>query len=224
MCDHAGLEIVADDTERNAAEILKHMDITADPCLFVHIQARLNIRKLAVWKYRHKEIDGIRLTFFGIVKAHRFTAPVYFAYNTGLVRDVIGEVVLLDILGIIITKLCVSDRNADLHTVLVLLPQQLERHACLLQFTVDILIVDRCVHSFLSILVRKEEQIDLVVTLVCQIRKADTQFSGTAAYSSNRLGGDVPRFNDLTLRHRGLEKLKDELHIDFVRRIFGSLR
>ena len=53
---------------------------------------------------------------------------------------------------------------------------------------------------------------------------ADTQFSSAAAYCRDRLGRDVPRFNDLTLRHRGLEKLKDELHIDFVRHIFGSLR
>ena len=52
--------------------------MTADPCLFVHIQARLNIRKLAVRKYRHKEIDGIRLTFFGIVNAHRFRRVAVF--------------------------------------------------------------------------------------------------------------------------------------------------
>ena len=80
--------------------------------------------------------------------------------------DVVREIVLLDILGIIITELCVSYRNTHLHTVLVLLPKQLERDTRLFQLTVDILIVDRCVHSFFLELVRKEEQIDLVVTLV----------------------------------------------------------
>ena len=167
MRDHAGLEIVADDPERNAAEILKHMDIAVDPCLLVHIQARLNIRELAVRKCCDKEIHRVHLiSIIQIVKAHRFTAPVHFTYNTRLVRNVIREVVLLDILGIIITELCVSDRNTHLHTVLVLLPKQLERDSRLFQLTVDILIVDRCVHSFFLELVRKEEQIDLVVTLV----------------------------------------------------------
>ena len=127
MCDHSGLEIVADNTERNAAEILKHMDIAVDPCLLVHVQAGLNVCKLAVRQCCDKEIDWMHLTLFGIVQPHRFTAPIYFAYNTGLVGDVVREIVLLNVLGVIATEFSVADRNAVLYTVLVLVPKQLER-------------------------------------------------------------------------------------------------
>lgn len=168
--------------------------------------------------------NNMTLTLFRIVKPHRFTAPVYFAYNTGLVRDVIGEVVLFNILGVIVTELGVSDRNTFHHTVLILLPQQLERNAGLLQFHMDMLIVDGSVYRLFVEFIREKEQINLIVTLCCQIRIADTQFSCTAAYSRNRLGGDVPRFFNLPLRHWGLEKLKNEFHIDFVRHIHGLLR
>jgi len=56
------------------------------------------------------------------------------------------------------------------------------------QLTVDILIVDRCVYSFLLELIRKEEQIDLVVTLVCNISIADTEGIGSLPYCCHRLG------------------------------------
>ena len=199
MRDHTCLEIVADDTKRNSAEILKHMNIAAQPCLFVHVQARFHIRKLTVWKRRYKQIDGIYFILVRFMELHGFSAPVYFTYNAGLVHDVVCEIVLLNVLGIIFTKLCVSDRNTDFHTIFVILPQKLKCDTCLFQFTVNILIVNRSVHRFFLKPVRKEKQIDLVVTLVCQIRIADTQFSRAAAYSCNRLGGDVPSFNDLTL-------------------------
>ena len=60
MGNDAGFEIVADDTQRYAAEILKHMDIAVDPALLIHIQARFDIRKLAVRK-RRKEVYRIHL-------------------------------------------------------------------------------------------------------------------------------------------------------------------
>ena len=110
-----------------------------------------------------------------IVKPHRFTAPVYFASNAGLARDVIGEVVLLNILGISITELGVSDRNTLFYTVLVLLPQQLECHACLLSFRMDILIVDGCIHRLHPEFVQEKEQVHLILAPVCDISEADTE-------------------------------------------------
>jgi hypothetical protein len=56
--------------------------------------------------------------------------------------------------------------SAFLPGVFLYLTLKNEIYAVLPQLTVDILIVDRCVHSFFLELVREEEQIDLVVTLV----------------------------------------------------------
>ena len=79
-------------------------------------------------------------SFFRVVEAHRFTAPIHFAYDARFVRDVIREIVLLNILGIVVAEFRVAHLNTVLHTVLVLLPQQLERNAGLLQFAVNVFI------------------------------------------------------------------------------------
>lgn len=143
MRDHTGLEVVADNSQCNAAKIFEHMNIAVDPGLLIHVQAGLNICKLAVRKYSDKEVYRIYLTFFRIGKPHCFTAPVHFAYNTGLVRDMAREVVLLDILSVVFAEFRVSYRNAIFHAIFVLRPQQFERDTDFLQFTVYILISSR---------------------------------------------------------------------------------
>ena len=182
MRNDAGFEIVADDTQRYAAEILKHMDIAVDPA-----QARLDIRKLAVRKRRDKEVYRIHLILVSGMKPHSLAAPIHLTDNAGLVRNVIREIILLNIFRVVVAELRVANRYAAFWIVFMLLPQQLERHTGLFQLAVDILIVDRCIHSLFTEFFRKEQGVDLIRGFVSYISKTYTELIGSSPNCCHRL-------------------------------------
>lgn len=103
--------------------------------------------------------------------------PVHLTCNSGIVRDVVYEIVTVNIFSIVFAKLRVTDRHATFLFFFMFLSQYLEYHIGLLQFVVNILIVNGCVHSFFSdFLWREEWSIYLIRRLTYDICKAYTKF------------------------------------------------
>ena len=121
------------------------------------------------------------------MKPHCLAAPVNLAYNAGLVRNVIRQIVLLNIFCVVVAELRVADRYAAFRIVFMLLPQQLERHTGLLQLAVDILIVNRSIHSFFSKFLWKEQSVDLIRGFVSYISKTYTELIGSPPNCCHRL-------------------------------------
>ena len=167
--------------------VLKHMDIAVDPALLIHIQARFDIRKLAVRKRRDKEVYRIHLILVSGMKPHRLAAPIHLTDNAGLVRNVIRQIVLLNIFCVVVAELRVADRYAAFRIVFMLLPQQLKRHTGLFQFIVNILVVNRSIHSFFSKFLRKEQSVDLIRGFVSYISKTYTELIGSSPNCCHRL-------------------------------------
>ena len=66
----------------------------------------------AVRKRRDKEVYRIHLILVSGMKSHRLADSIHLTYNSGLVRDVIREIILINVFRVVVAKLRVVNRCA----------------------------------------------------------------------------------------------------------------
>ena len=90
--------------------MLVHMDVAPDPGVHLHIKCGLNISIAAVGQAGHKEID-LYLFTVGLDDLHCGAAPVHFTALSGFVLEVAADRSLIAVLVVVVTELCLSDRD-----------------------------------------------------------------------------------------------------------------
>lgn len=121
--DHAGLQVVANGSYRNAAEVLIHVDVAPDPGVHLHIKGGLDIGVTAVGQAGNKEID-FDLFAVRLGDPHCWAAPVHFATLPRFMLEVAADRRFRAILVVVVTELCFPDRDVAFGKALfsVLLP------------------------------------------------------------------------------------------------------
>ena len=123
VLDHAGLQVVANGSYRNAAEVLIHVDVAPDPGVHLHIKGGLDIGVTAVGQAGNKEID-FDLLAVRLGDPHCWAAPVHFATLPRFMLEVAADRRFRAILVVVVTELCFPDRDVAFGKALfsVLLP------------------------------------------------------------------------------------------------------
>ena len=187
MIYHAGLQVVTNDSGSRAAPILKHMDIAQQPGVFLHVQTGLHIGVLTVGQRGHKEVYLAALTRCRVRELHGRAGPVHLARGAGLVLQAIGQVLRDYVLAVAVAEpsVAIAELPAQLTLILILLPEQLQRHTSPRQLPLDVSIIRLLVDLLLLIPVGVEELVALTGGLVLELLVRDLSLLGDEKHLSD---------------------------------------
>ena len=144
-----GLKVVAHGLYRSAAKVFIHADMTPDKGVHLHVQARLNVRILAVGERSDEQVDRDQFAGVHVHVVHSRTGPVDFRSLSGLVFEMVGEAVCDGEFGIPFVELCLA--HGDLAVTFaafdVFLMEKLEGDTYAFQFLMYMLVVRITVHG-----------------------------------------------------------------------------
>ena len=182
-----GLKVVAHGLYRSAAKVFIHADMTPDKGVHLHVQARLNVRILAVGERSDEQVDRDQFAGVHVHVVHSRTGPVDFRSLSGLMFEMVGEAVCDGEFGIPFVELCLA--HGDLAVTFaafdVFLMEKLEGDTYAFQFLMYMLVVRITVHGLVRELFRIEDAIDL-----CFLKGADIVVTNALLVS------DVEDFTD----------------------------
>ena len=165
-----GLKVVAHGPYRSAAKVFIHADMASDKGVHLHVQARFDVRILAVGERPDEQVDRDQFASTHVYVVHGWTGPVDFRSLSGLVFEMVGEAVCDGEFGIPFVELCLA--HGDLAVTFaafdVFLMEKLEGDTYAFQFLMYVLVVRITVHGLVRELFRIEDAIDL-----CFLKGAD---------------------------------------------------
>ena len=215
MLGHARLEIVADQAHGDPSEELVGPDMAEQPCVLPHVQGCLDVCILRVRENRDEQAHLRDLSRDGVDQPHGRPRPVHLHGLSGLVVEVVRDVLGDGVVG-------VSPREGDVaHRCLaalgafvaVLLPQELQVDADFAQLAVDVSVV-RPRHGLLRLpFLGEQHRRDLVVAQQGDVPPPDALLGRPVQHLLYRMRRDVPRACDLPSGHVLRAQLDDELRI-----------
>ena len=126
MLHNAGFEIVTDCPHRNAAKCLVHVNMAPEPCIHLHIQRGLHVGIPAVCEAGNKEMHGNGRAGITVDDLHGRPAPIDLALGSGLMLQMIGQVMGCAVPAVILTELGMPYSNVSILVtpVTILRPEQ----------------------------------------------------------------------------------------------------
>ena len=198
MADHAGLEVVAHQTWRGAAEPLVHRNVAPQPGVLPHVERRLHERVPAERQHRYEQVRLRNVAGDRIDDPHGLAGPIDLDGASGLVLDPARHTGPRHISGVLLAETVVTHARPARGGAFVgvLAVQDAQGHSDTRELAVDPGPVGLLVHAFPFAPAGEQHRVHLVVRFRLNVRIGDSRGRRGGQHLGHALPGDPQRSGD----------------------------
>ena len=198
MADHAGLEVVAHQTWRGAAEPLVHRNVAPQPGVLPHVERRLHERVPAERQHRYEQVRLRNVAGDRIDDPHGLAGPIDLDGASGLVLDPARHTGPRHISGVLLAETVVTHARPARGGAFVgvLAVQDAQGHSDTRELAVDPGPVGLLVHAFPFAPAGEQHRVHLVVRFRLNVRIGDSRGRRGGLHLGHALPGNPQRSGD----------------------------